>query len=160
MARGKTIFVRRVDLLKGRLHRFKRFSWRFLVMLFSYSDISLPVGAVILGSLTVNYCDEHPDTAKILAHHQHGHLSHDRVIQRYRAPPKSIRKRSRASKAEYNQLSNGVGDMMGQIFTGSGIKSNKANQDDSKKTDKTNSAEAPIAEEPKGEGSKTAAAKD
>jgi hypothetical protein len=42
----------------------------------------------------------------------------------------------------------------------SGIKSNKANQDDSKKKDKTKSAEATNSEEPKGEGSKAAAAND
>jgi hypothetical protein len=36
-------------------------------MLFSYIDLSLAVSAVILGSLTVNYCDSNSDTAKILA---------------------------------------------------------------------------------------------
>jgi hypothetical protein len=67
MVGGKTTFVRRVDLLKGRLHRFKRFSWRFLIMLFSYMDISLAVGAVILGSLTINYCDVDAEITKKLA---------------------------------------------------------------------------------------------
>jgi hypothetical protein len=67
MAGRKTTFVRRVALLKGRLGRFKGFSWRLLIMLFSYIDLSLAVSAVILGSLTVNYCDSNSDTAKILA---------------------------------------------------------------------------------------------
>lgn len=36
-------------------------------MLFSYMDISFAVGAVILGSLTIYYCDVDTETAKKLA---------------------------------------------------------------------------------------------
>ncbi|RSH89711.1 hypothetical protein EHS25_002262 [Saitozyma podzolica] len=203
VAGKKTTFVRRVDLLKGRLHRFKRFSWRFLIMLFSYIDISLAVAAVILGSLTINYCDGSPDTAKILAIintvisamialfkgtglptsliaiDQRAEILRYRladieagcqqwatesglVDERKESPVEheEHKKAFESIQAEYNQLSNDVGDMMGQIFTGSGIKSNKANQDDSKKTDKSKSAEAPNADQPNVEEPTPAAAKD